>query len=263
MNWHELWRFRDLFVVLAWRDISVRYKQAVLGVAWVILQPLVTMIVFTFVFNSMGGIKSGDGTPYPVFLYVGLLFWQYCSGTLTAASTSMVGNAAMIQKVYFPRLILPATAAATGLVDLAISSLLLVGMLLYYHIVPTLASLLILPGLLTCTVTFSLGIGFLLASLNIKYRDVRFALPFFIQTMMYVTPVIYPVKMLDAHTTAKALMLWINPIAGVITNARAALLGQGPIDFGVFWISLTMSTVYFVGGLIYFKNTERHFADIM
>ena len=263
INWQELWRYRDLFLVLAWRDISVRYKQTALGVLWAIFQPFVTMIVFTFIFNRMASITSGDNTPYPIFLYVGLLLWQYYSGTLTNASNSMISNASLIQKVYFPRLIVPATSATTGLIDLAISALILVGMMIYYGVMPHLIGILILPVLLACAVLSALGMGLLLASLNIKYRDVRFALPFFIQIMMYVTPVIYPVKMLDNYPVVKGLMLWLNPISGVITNARAGLLGQGNVDFGVMGISLLMSVVYFIGGLYYFRSTERYFADIV
>jgi len=263
VNWQELWRYRDLFLVLAWRDISVRYKQTALGIAWAIFQPFVTMIVFTFIFNRMANISSGDNTPYPVFLYVGLLLWQYYSSTLTNASSSMISNASLIQKVYFPRLIVPATAATTGLVDLAVAAVILMGMMVYYGIMPQLIGLLILPVLLLIAVLSSLGMGMALASLNIKYRDVRFALPFFIQILMYVTPVIYPVKMLNNYPVIKELMLWLNPISGVISTARAGLLGQGAIDYGVLGISLLMSIVYFVAGLYYFRSTERYFADIV
>lgn len=263
INWHELWRYRDLFLVLAWRDIAVRYKQTVLGVIWAIFQPFVTMIVFTFIFNRMANINSGDSTPYPVFLYVGLILWQYFSGTLSNASNSMISNSSLIQKVYFPRLIVPATSAITGLIDLLISSVYLVGLMIYYGVMPHLAGILILPLLLLSTVLSALGMGLVLASLNIKYRDVRHALPFFIQIMMYVTPVIYPVKMLDSYPTMKVLMLWLNPMSGVITNVRAGLLGQGNIDFNILGISLLMSLVYFVVGLYYFRSTERYFADIV
>lgn len=263
INWQELWRYRDLFLVLAWRDVAVRYKQTALGVVWAIFQPFVTMIVFTFIFNRMASITSGDATPYPVFLYVGLLFWQYYSGTLTNAGNSMISNSSLIQKVYFPRLIVPATAATTGLIDLAISAVILVGMMIYYGVAPHLVGILILPVLLGCAILSALGMGLLMASLNIKYRDVRFALPFFIQIMLYVTPVIYPVKMLDNYPVTKGLMLWLNPISGVITNARAGLLGQGAVDFGVLGISLLMSMVYFACGLYYFRSTERYFADIV
>ncbi len=263
INWQELWRYRDLFLVLAWRDIAVRYKQTALGVVWAIFQPFVTMIVFTFIFNRMANITSGDATPYPVFLYVGLLFWQYYSGTLTNASNSMIGNSSLIQKVYFPRLIVPSTAATTGLIDLAVSAVILIGMMMYYRVMPHLLGILILPVLLWCAILSALGMGLLMASLNIKYRDVRLLLPFFIQLMMFVTPVIYSVKMLDNYPVVKGLMLWLNPISGVITNARAALLGQGAVDFGVLGISLLMSMVYFACGLFYFRSTERYFADIV
>lgn len=211
----------------------------------------------------MANINSGDNTPYPVFLYVGLLLWQYYSSTLTNASNSMISNASLIQKVYFPRLIVPATAATTGLIDLAIAAVILIGMMIYYGIMPQLIGLLLLPVLLIIAILSALGMGLLLASFNIKYRDVRFVLPFFIQILMYVTPVIYPVKMLDNYPLVKELMLWLNPISGVISNARAGLLGQGSIDFNTLGISLLMSIVYFVAGLYYFRSTERYFADIV
>ncbi|MDD5355449.1 MAG: ABC transporter permease [Candidatus Omnitrophica bacterium] len=263
IDWKELWLYRDLFLVLAWRDISVRYKQTALGIIWAILQPVMTMIVFTFIFNRVAKIDSGDTTPYPIFLYVGLLLWQYFSSTLTNASNSMISSAGLISKIYFPRLILPATAATTGLIDLVIASVILIGLMIYYSFVPQIIGILILPLLLICTVLYALGGGLFLAAINVKYRDVRYALPFFIQIMMYVTPVIYPVKMLDKYPIIKALMLWLNPISGVITNARAGLLGQGSVDWGIMGISFLMSFVFFVIGLYYFRNTERYFADII
>jgi len=263
VDWRELWRFRELFLVMAWRDIAVRYKQTVLGILWAVLQPVVTMVVFTFIFNRVGKIASGDATPYPIFLYVGLLLWQYYSSTLANASNSLVTHQNMLQKIYFPRLILPATAAATGLVDMAISSLILAGMMIYYRFSPLVSGLLVLPILLVCVILSSLGFGFFLAAVNVKYRDVRHALPFVIQILMYVTPVIYPVRMLDKYPVIRDLMLWLNPISGVITNARAALLGQGYLDWGIMGISFLMSCAYFVLGLYYFRNTERYFADIV
>jgi len=263
VNWRELWRYRDLFLVFAWRDISVRYKQTILGVLWAIIQPVITMVIFTFIFNRMAKIESGDGTPYAIFLYVGLLLWQYFSGTLTNASNSMVINASIIQKVYFPRLIIPASAAVTGLIDLAVASVVLVGMMVYYGYYPHLTGVLILPLLLTIAVLTSLGMGMFLASVNIKYRDVRYALPFAIQIMMYVTPVIYPVCLLDSHPLAKNLMLWLNPISGVISNARAGMLGSAPVDWTVMAISALTSILYFIFGLYYFRATERYFADIV
>jgi len=263
INVKELWRYRELLFIFSWRDISVRYKQTALGIIWSVFQPLAGMAIFTFIFHRMAGIDSGDNTPYPIFLYVGLIFWHYFSGTLTRASESMVDNAAIIQKVYFPRLIIPASAAITELVDMLISAVVLAGMMLYYDIIPSFSGLLFLPILLICTMLSSLGIGLFCSALNIKYRDVRYALPFFIQMLMFVTPVIYPVKILEGHAIAKSLMLWLNPVSGIIDTARAALLGSRPVDWQIVIISLLMSSVIFLAGLYYFKSTERYFADIV
>ena len=263
VDWGELWRYRDLFLVLAWRDVAVRYKQAVLGFLWAILQPLVTMVVFTFVFNGMGKIESGDGSPYPLFLYVGLLLWQLFSGSLVGAANSMVANAGMIQKVYFPRLILPVTAVTTSLVDLAAASVVLAGMMIYYRFVPGAVGLLILPLLILATALVALGFGLFTAALNVRYRDVRHAVPFVVQVMMFVTPVVYPVTMLDGHPLVKSLMLWLNPMTGIVTNSRAAILGNSPVDWGIMGISLVSSAVVFVLGLWYFRATESYFADMV
>jgi lipopolysaccharide transport system permease protein len=263
VNWRELWRYRGLFLVFAWRDLSVRYKQTLLGALWAIIQPVITMVIFTFIFNRVAKIESGDGTPYPIFLYVGLLLWQYFSGTLSNASSSMVTNAGLIQKVYFPRLIIPVSTAVTGLVDLAVASVVLVGMMVYYGYYPHLAGVLILPLLLLITFLASLGIGLFFASLNIKFRDVRYALPFIISILMYVTPVIYPISMLDNHAVIKTLMLWLNPISGVIANARASFLGTAPVNWSVLGISACTAVLFFVFGLYYFRATERYFADIV
>ena len=263
VNWKELYRYRDLFLVLAWRDIAVRYKQTALGVLWAILQPIITMVVFTFIFNRVGKIPSGSNIPYPIFLYVGLLFWMYFSGALSTASNSMVTNSQLISKIYFPRLIIPATAITTGLVDLGISSLVLVCMMIYYGFTPSLIGIAILPLLILCVVLYAMGMGLYMAAINVKYRDVRYALPFFIRIMEFVTPVVYPLKMLDAYPVAKALMLWLNPLSGVISNARAGILGHSPIEWNVLGISLLMSFVFFIFGLYYFRNTERFFADIV
>ena len=262
INWSELWRYRDLFLVLAWRDISVRYKQTVLGVLWAVLQPVTTMVIFTFVFNRMAGIQSGDGTPYPIFLYTGQLFWLYFSGTLTNASQSMVSNASLVQKIYFPRLILPATAATTGLVDFIIAMLILVGMMIWYGFTPGWIGVLTFPVLVLTCIMCAMGIGLFLSAMNVKYRDVRHALPFFISSLMFITPVIYPVSLLDNHPWAKVAMTWLNPVSGVITNARAGLLGRTSFDWNVMGISLLMSLVYLAIGLHFFRSTERYFADI-
>ena len=259
----EMWRYRDLLIVLAWRDIAVRYKQTALGILWALLQPFISMIVFTFVFNRMGRIQSGDGTPYPIFLYVGLLLWQFHSNAILGAANSMVSNAGLVQKVYFPRLFIPATAIITGLVDLAIAGAILVGLMAYYGYHPQATGLLVLPVLLASLILASLGIGFFAAAVNVKYRDVRHALPFVVQTMMFVTPVIWPVKMLDSHPIARSLMIWLNPASGIISNARAGILGQSPVDWGILGISALVSLVFFVCGISYFRGAERYLADVL
>lgn len=262
IEWREFLAYRDLFLVLAWRDISVRYKQTLLGVLWVILQPVMTMVVFTFIFNRMAGIESGDGTPYPIFLYIGLLPWQYFSSTVNNAAQSMVANAGLIQKVYFPRLIIPATSVTTAFVDLAVSSVILVVMMAYYGSMPQLVGVAIIPLLLLIVTLTALGIGLFFASLNVKYRDVRYALPFFINIGLYVTPVIYPISMLDTYPVVKTLFLCLNPIATVINTARTGFLGSAPIEWGMPAVALFVSVMYFLFGLFYFRRTESYFADI-
>jgi lipopolysaccharide transport system permease protein len=219
--------------------------------------------VFTCVFSVLLKTESGDGTPYPIFLYVGLLPWQYFSGTLTNAAGSVVTNSALVQKVYFPRLIIPAAAAVTSMVDTAVACLVLAVLMVYYGFSPHLLGLLAAPVLLVTTVFAALGMGLYVAALNVKFRDVRHALPFFIQIAMYVTPVVYPINMLDGHPAAKALMLWLNPMSGVISNARAGILGRSALDWNVMAISLLMSAVFMAFGLCYFRYMERHFADIV
>lgn len=263
INWKELWRYKDLFLIFTWRDISVRYKQTALGIIWVILQPLITMIIFTFIFNKVGKIDSGSEIPYPIFLFVGLLFWQYYSNTVTNASNSMVGNSGIIQKIYFPRLIIPTSTAISGLVDLFICGIILGIMMLFYGITPHLIGIIILPVLLLSTILTAMGFGMFLASFNVKYRDVRYALPFFIQILMYVTPVIYPIKMLDNHYLIKNIMICLNPMAGIIDNARSSIIGNGTLNISSLFISLSVSIIYFFTGLFYFRNTERNFADIV
>lgn len=263
VDWKEVWRYRSLFWVLAWRDIAVRYKQTILGVLWAVLQPLITMVVFTVIFNRLAKIDSGDGTPYPVFLYVGLILWQFYSATLSNAANSITGNAALIQKVYFPRLIIPATAVMTGLVDMAISAAVLAILMACYHFAPHVNGLLILPWLVVTATLSSMGAGLVLAALNVKYRDIRHALPFVIQILMYVTPVIYPVRFLDPYPIVKHLSLWLNPISGTIAVARESLLSPGQVD-PYLVVSTTLATIMlFVCGIVFFRQAEKDFADVM
>lgn len=262
VDWAELWRYRELFVVLTWRDLAVRYKQTFLGVAWALFQPLVTMVLFSAIFHGMAKIDSGDSTPYPIFVFVGLLLWHYYSNTLSSVSMSMINNTNLIQKIYFPRLIVPASNAIIGLVDFGISCVVLAGMMVYCGHVPSLVGVALLPVLLLLSVACSLGLGLIFAAVNIKYRDVRYVLPFLIQTLMFVTPVIYPVSMLESQPTLKALLVWLNPMTGIISNARAGLLNNGALDWGMLGISALTSVVLLMVGIAVFRNTERYFADI-
>lgn len=254
----ELWRYRELLYFFTWRDLKVRYKQTLIGAVWAILQPLVTMVIFTVFFGKLTQMPS-DGVPYPIFVYVGLLFWQFFSSALSETSNVLISNQAIITKVYFPRLILPLSSVLTKFVDFAIASLILIGMMFYYGYTPHLLGIFIIPLLLLITFMAAVGSGLCLASVNVKYRDVRYALPFFIQILLFLTPVIYPASIAGNYSWLLAL----NPMTGVIQSARAALLGTTPIN----WLLLAISSVaclclLIVGG-IYFKKIERYFADIL
>ncbi len=263
VDWRELYQYRDLFWALAWRDFAIRYKQTAMGVLWAVFRPLVSVLIFTFVFSKGLNVPSDPNTPYPVFVFVGQLFWLFFSETLTMSSNSMVMNAQMIQKIYFPRLIVPSTAVLTGLIDFGVSSVIFAGLMLYMRVTPRAGGLLLLPLLLLITILTTLGIGMFLAALNVKYRDVRHALPFVTQLMMFVTPVIYPVAIFAKYPVARELMLWLNPMAGVITNARAGLFHSTPLDWHALLAAAITGTVYFLLGLGYFRQTERYFADIV
>ncbi len=254
----ELWNYRELFYFFTWRDLKVRYRQTVVGVLWSILQPLITMLVFSFFFGKLAGVPS-DNVPYPIFVYTGLLFWQFFSDALGETSNSLVSNKSIVTKVYFPRLILPVSSVITKFVDFAISSVILVGLMAYYGYTPHLSGLLILPLLLALTFLAAIGLGLLLAAINVKYRDVRYALPFFIQLLLFVTPVIYPASIAGKYSKILAL----NPMMGVIQSARAALLGTTPLNWSLIGISAITGVVLVAIGLAYFKKTERYFADVI
>ncbi len=254
----ELWLYRELFYFLAWRDIKVRYKQTVLGILWAILQPFLTMIVFSIFFGRIAGIASGD-IPYPIFAYVGLLFWNYFANSLSSASGSLVANQGLIQKVYFPRLIMPLAVTIVYLVDFFFAGLIFVGLMFYFNFSPTLIGvLMLLPCLIITFLAFS-GLGLIFSAINVKYRDVRYALPFFIQLLIFVTPVIYPTSILGKYQ-----WLWyLNPMSGVIETMRAGLLGTGVINWSLLITSLLFGIILFIFGIIYFRKTEKFFADII
>jgi lipopolysaccharide transport system permease protein len=258
LNLKELWRYRELAFIFAWRDIKVRYKQTFLGIAWAILQPVLMVAIFSFFFGRLAKIPS-DGVPYPIFAFVGIVFWNYFSISLSGASNTIIENENIIKKVYFPRLILPISSTLTPLIDLVISLVVLVIFMLYYHMFPMISGLFLLPVLFFISFLASSGLGLFLASINLKYRDVRYALPFFIQILMYLTPVIYPSSLLGEKYR---WILELNPMTGVIETARSSFLGVTPINFQLLLVSLGISIVLFLFGVFKFKKTERFFADI-
>lgn len=255
----EIWLFRDLFYFLTWRDLKVKYKQTAVGALWAIFQPFVTMIVFTIFFGKLAGMPS-DGIPYPIFVYTGLVFWTLFSTSLSSASDVFVANERIVTKIYFPRIILPIAVLITHVVDFLIASIILFGLMAYYGYTPSLEGVLFFPLLLLLTLVSALGIGLLFGSLNVKYRDVRFVLPFFIQLLLFITPVIYPVSIVSEKFR---WLLGINPMSGVIDAARSGILGTKEIDMALLGFSALMAIIYSVIGYFYFKKTERYFADVI
>lgn len=255
VNLSDLWSYRELLYFLMWRDIKVRYKQTLLGALWAILQPLTTMIIFTYFFGILARIPTDD-VPYPIFFYTGLLIWTYFSGAVTNGANSLLGNTNLITKVYFPRLIIPAAAVGAGLVDFAIASVLLIGLVMYYSFPVTSGYFMLLP-LITMTTLFALGMAVWLSALNVRYRDVRYALSFVIQVWMFVTPVIYPSTLVPEQWR---WILLLNPLTGIVEGFRAALFGK---EFN--WLALAYSSVFTLVLLVYaayqFRRMERHFAE--
>jgi len=257
-DFKEIWRYKELLYFFTWKDFKVRYKQTAIGVLWAIFQPFMTMVVFTIFFGKLAKMPS-DGIPYPIFVYAGLLFWQFFSTSLSQTSGSLISNANIITKVYFPRLILPIAGVITKFVDFFIAAIILAGMMVYYGYTPSLSGLLIMPLLLLITFMAAIGGGLFLASINVKYRDVRYVLPYFIQMMLFVTPVIYPASIAGKYSWILAL----NPMTGVIKAARAGLFSNAPINWALLGISLIAVSILLIVGVIFFKKTERYFADIV
>lgn len=258
IDFNELWKYRELLYFLVWRDVKVRYKQTVIGAGWAIIQPFVTMIIFTIIFGNIAKIPS-DGVPYPIFSYSGLLLWIYFSTSVSSSSNSVVGSSNLITKIYFPRLIIPLTSSLAGMVDYCIAFIILVLMMIYYGITPGF-SIIFLPIVLFLTFITATGFGLWFSSLNVKYRDVHHALPFFIQLLLFATPVIYPLTFVpDKYRW----LLSLNPMSGVIEVHRACILGNKTIDLNTLSISVSISLIIFISGLFYFRRTERYFADII
>ena len=262
LNLTDLWHYRELLYFLVWRDIKVRYKQTALGVAWVILQPLVSMVIFSVLFGSLLNVPSGE-VPYPIFSYAALLPWNYFSGSLTRSSTSVVNSANLITKVYFPRLVIPIAGVLAGLLDFAIAFIVLIAMMFFYRITPT-ANILWLPAFLLLAMATALGFGLWLSALNVRYRDVNYLIPYLVQVWMYVTPVVYGTTLIPKHFQ---FLLALNPMTGVVEGFRWALLGKQLADASppgsLFPISIAISLLVLVSGAAYFLNTERSFADII
>ncbi|MEI6296582.1 MAG: ABC transporter permease [bacterium] len=254
----ELWAYKELMYFFTWRDLKVRYKQTIVGAGWAIFQPLMTMFVFTVFFGNLAKMPS-DNVPYPIFIYTGLLFWNFFSSALGDTSNCLISNQAIITKVYFPRLILPISSVLTKIVDFSIAFLVLGVLMIYYGFMPNLIGVLIIPLLLLITFMASVGLGLFLASINVKYRDLRYILPFFVQMLMYLTPVIYPASIAGEYSW----LLAINPMTGVIQNARAAILNTAVINWNLIFISLIACLALLAFGTYSFKKTERYFADVI
>lgn len=253
----ELWSYRELVYFLTWRDVLVRYKQAVLGVAWAVLQPVLTMIVFSVIFGNLIGVSSGS-VPYPVFSFTALLPWQLFAGSMQRSGTSLVASAGLITKVYFPRLVIPLSSVLGGLVDFAISFLVLIALMAYYHMTPTWNALWI-PAFVLLTLVTAFAVGLWLSALNVLYRDVQYIIPFLIQLWMYLSPVVYPVT----YIRGKWQFLYaLNPMVGVIQGFRWALLGGDPPS-KLLAVSVAVVLFILVTGLYYFRRMERTFADIV
>ncbi len=257
LDLRELWAYRDLLWTLTLRDLKVRYKQTVLGIAWALIQPLTTMVVFTLIFGKLARIPS-EGHPYPVFLYTALLPWTFFAGTVSACGGSLVGSANLVSKVYFPRLIIPLTSIGTNLVDLGISAAVLVGLMLYYGVRLT-PNLWALPLLLAGVVLLVLGVGTFLAALTVAYRDFRYVVPFLLQVWLYATPVVYPLGLVPYDWR---WLLHMNPMSALIEGFRSAFLGK-PFDLVGLSLAFGLSVGILGIGAVYFQRVERRFADVI
>jgi lipopolysaccharide transport system permease protein len=258
LNLRDLWSYRELLLFLIWRDIKVRYKQAVLGITWAVLQPLLTVVIFSVIFGRLAGLPS-EGIPYPIFSLVGLLPWQLFSSGLQRSSASLVSSASLLTKVYFPRLIIPMSAVALGLVDFAISFVIALGLMAYYHTPLTWTALWVLPlTLFTLLTAFSVGLW--LSALNVQYRDVQQVVPFLLQAWMYASPVVYSAQMIPSGKWE--IINGLNPMAGVIQGFRWALLGTPPPGI-LMVMSVLVVAFLLMSGLYYFRRMEKNFADVI
>jgi lipopolysaccharide transport system permease protein len=254
----ELWGYRELVYFLAWRDVKVRYKQTVLGVIWAVIQPFFTMVVFTLLFGQLAKIPT-DGIPGPIFYFSALVPWIYFSSTVTNAGMSLVANSGLLTKIYFPRVILPAAAALGNLMDFLISSVFLIGFIVYYKIPPG-WNLLLWPALVVLLVLLSLSLGAFFAALNVKYRDIKYALPFVIQLLLFGTPIIYPTSMIPERFQ---LLFALNPLSGLIEAFRYVVVPSQGLDWKLLTLSVVITGLLFISSLAYFRSTEKAMADLV
>lgn len=255
----EIWQYRDLLYILIWRNIKIRYKQTIVGIGWAIFQPLVSMSIFTVFFGRLAKIPS-DNIPYAIFVFTGLLYWNYFSSALTMASDSLIEDESIIKKVYFPRIIVPISTAATPIIDFFFSVLVLFILMLVFRFTPNFWGILLIPALILITFLSASGLGLFLSSLNVKYRDVRYILGFFIQILFFISPIIYPASIVPDKFK---LIFYLNPMSGVITSARDTLLHHFSPNWFLLLISLITGLIFIIGGIIYFRKTERFIADIL
>jgi len=262
--WHDLWRYRELLLILAWRDVSVRYKQTVAGAAWAILQPLINMIIMTVIFGKVAGLPSLGTAPYAIMVFAAMLPWQFFSNAVSNAGQSVVNNAGMISKVYFPRAIIPTSSVIVSLVDFCVSLVILAGLMVWYDFWPT-WRLATLPVFTFIAILAATGAGLFITALTVRYRDFRFIVPFVVQFGMYVSPVAYSSDVIrEKFGTGWFALYCLNPLVGVIDGFRWAILGGDAVGFHFgTWISLAVSIILFVGGIAFFRKTERVFADII
>lgn len=257
--WIDLWRYRELFLFLSWRDILVRYKQTTIGIAWSVIRPLLTMVVFTAVFSKLANLSSGD-VPYPIMVFVALLPWQFFSNSLSEAGNSLIANANMISKVYFPRLIVPASAIIVSLIDFILSGFILTGLMLWYGYYPT-WRIFMLPLFILMAIAAALGAGFWIAALNVKYRDFRHVVPFIIQLGLYVSPVGFSSSIVPEQWM---VLYSLNPMVGIIDGFRWSILGGANFFYWPgFMLSLGLIALVLCSGTVYFRNMEKTFVDII
>jgi lipopolysaccharide transport system permease protein len=259
VDWPDVWRHRELLAFLVWRDIAIRYRQTVLGVAWAVIQPVMTMVVFTLFFGRLAGLDARTGgIPYPIYVFAGLLPWTLFSSSVTTSSGSVVGSANLIGKVFFPRIVIPLASIGASLIDFTIAFVVFLGLMAYYGVSPSWPTLL-LPVLLAATLLLSAGVGATLAAVNVAYRDVRYVIPFVIQIWMFVSGVMYPPNIVPERWKA---LFFLNPVAGLIEGFRQALLGAA-IEWLAIGLACGISTAVFIAGTWYFVSAERRFADII